>query len=245
MNLSGLNVNCKSVRTNHRGNGRLIGRVRARTHVPCLHGEKDGWVTVSREFSGYSKMCNCSFQDTKSACVGVERTQEEKKEKKKRDRRQRKSIRDWKAFHAAEKVKQVYTQRGRRGALREDRGREQERRRECENKARGETEKERKNPHRIERYSSELDFGVRELQWGGMGNVVLKEKCSKSRTSWNWENREVEGEGVGGRRGGRLWEWLPRLQHSISIRRIKGGRNNNDIEINKWLRHWFTNCSLS
>lgn len=83
MNLSGLNVNCKSVRTNHRGNGRLIGRVRARTHVPCLHGEKDGWVTVSREFSGYSKMCNCSFQDTKSACVGVERTQEEKKEKKK------------------------------------------------------------------------------------------------------------------------------------------------------------------
>ena len=43
--------------------------------------------------------------------------------------------------------------------------------------------RKKKSTHRIERYSSELDFGVRELQWGGMGNVVLKEKCSKSRTS--------------------------------------------------------------
>ena len=54
------------------------------------NGEKDGWVTSeSREFSGCSKMCNCSFQDTKSACVGVERTQEEKKKERKKKKGQK------------------------------------------------------------------------------------------------------------------------------------------------------------
>lgn len=116
MNLSGLNVNCKSVRTNHRGNGRLIGRVRARTHVPCLHGEKDGWVTVSREFSGYSKMCNCSFQDTKSACVGVERTQEEKKEKKKKGQKAKKIHQRLKGIsRGRESQTGLYTERTTRG----------------------------------------------------------------------------------------------------------------------------------
>lgn len=102
MNLSSHFVECRSVWTNHRGNGQLISRV---ADIYCVFTVKgmDGyqcgrnfwlWRDVQLQLL-WHKICLCRRKEAKTG-----------------KKRKRKSITDWKPYHPTEKVRPVYKYRG-------------------------------------------------------------------------------------------------------------------------------------